>query len=898
MRNKLFFLLLVGYFSMYAQENTDDPTRWTPSDIIHTEYMQQVTISPNNELVAWTKRRGLKEKDKFINDIYLTRLTGKEKGQYPTIRLTFTDENDHSPLFSRDNKHLYFLSSRDKGKKLWRLHLLGGEAEEVYEFDTGISNINWINDSTLIFKSNEGKTLYEQQLEEKKDDVIVVEDSVHWKTDRLYAFNIGEKKIQRLTDNEKPVGSYAISRDGQWLVYSMTMSRHYGADANPDPQYFLKDLSSQATERILADRDFPARNFQFSPDGEGFYFQSDTASDPQWNGAGLSNLYYFHLEGGNYQKVPLNWELGLGSGYHVAPGGVYVGLANKTGYRLAYLEKSDNGWVQQKIDLNDKVDHCLILGISEDGAKIVYDYSTASHLPEYFVTDAEGSQWSNSEIVVELNKKLKQKPLAKSEVITWSGYRDDEVTGILYYPEDYDASKKYPLVLSIHGGPAGADTDRWSERWSTYPNILAQREAFVLKPNYHGSSNHGLAFVESIKGNYYDPELSDITAAITLLAAQGKIDTSQLGVMGWSNGAILTTMLTVRFPHLFKVACPGAGDVNWTSDYGTCRFGVSFDQSYLGGAPWDDRGDKYYNEEYIRLSPLFELEKVQTPTIIFHGSEDRAVPRDQGWEYYRAMQQAGRAPVRFLWFPNQPHGLQKITHQLRKMEEELQWIDQYLFNKKIDKNESFKEESPLAYALKRNNLKKEGIYFGVEKSGSLIPEMTAVNDSVETAILEVTNAQWKAFQSNHEYPQNQDNYPVVVSFEDIEDYLKWISELEGSKYRLPTQQEAKEMHELARKHAKRENTLNRWAGYELTWEDARQLLRKLEGSYDSLVQEVAQTQPIKYKNVDLFDLGGNVAEYHQGGGHYGYDAAQFVDPRDPDNGSSRFIGFRIVKEIQ
>ena len=72
-----------------------------------------------------------------------------------------------------------------------------------------------------------------------------------------------------------------------------------------------------------------------------------------------------------------------------------------------------------------------------------------------------------------------------------------------------------------------------------------------------------------------------------------------MGTMGWSNGAIITTMLTVRYPDMFKVAAPGAGDVNWTSDYGTCRFGVSFDQTYFGGAPWDDTDGKFYNENYI-----------------------------------------------------------------------------------------------------------------------------------------------------------------------------------------------------------------------------------------------------------------------------------------------------------
>ena len=169
------------------------------------------------------------------------------------------------------------------------------------------------------------------------------------------------------------------------------------------------------------------------------------------------------------------------------------------------------------------------------------------------------------------------------------------------------------------------------------------------------------------------------------------------------------------------MAAPGAGDINWTSDYGTCRFGVTFDQSYFGGAPWDDTNGKHYNEWYIDNSPIFEIEKIKTPTIIFHGSEDRAVPRDQGWEYYRGLQQVGQAPVKFLWFPGQPHGLQKITHQLRKMKEEIAWIDQYLFEDTKPKNEAFKKDSPLASLLSmQKNMSDDGL-IGTTFDGVMIP---------------------------------------------------------------------------------------------------------------------------------------------------------------------------------
>ena len=498
--------------------------------------------------------------------------------------------------------------------------------------------------------------------------------------------------------------------------------------------------------------------------------------------------------------------------------------------------------------------------------------------------------------MVELNKGLKKKRLAKSEVITWKGYKGEEVTGLLFYPENYEVGKRYPLMLSIHGGPASQDLDRWSDRWSTYPNILAQKGMFILKPNYHGSANHGLEYVESIKGNYYEPEMADIMSAIDLLVEQGKVDKAQIGTMGWSNGAIITTMLTVRYPDLFKVAAAGAGDVNWTSDFGTCGFGVSFDQSYFIGAPWDDMNGKTYNENYILKSPLFELEKVKTPTIIFHGSEDRAVPRDQGWEYYRALQQVGKAPVKFLWFPGQPHGLRKITHQLRKMKEEIAWIEQHLLKKDAGKNEAFKKDSPLAAMLKLQQAKKDKNLYGVVQDGLLLPEVVQVKeDSIAIGRFELTNAQYQAYKTDHQFAAGEENYPAAVTRTEATNYVKWLADKTGDAYRLPSAAEAKVLHKTALKVASKANNLNYWAGYTLTAADVPALRQKLTELNLTLLEEVGSRQSAKVGKAALYDLGGNLAEYYEGG-IYGLSAYDFYDQHNQEMIESTNVGLRVIKE--
>jgi len=117
-------ILLICFLCFSAIGQTDeknDPTKWTPEDVINRESMGSVSFSPNNTMVVWTKNKAVKAKDRFISDIYLTRLDVMKDGKYKTIQLTNGDDSDYSPIFSKDGEHIYFLSSRDKGNKLWMI---------------------------------------------------------------------------------------------------------------------------------------------------------------------------------------------------------------------------------------------------------------------------------------------------------------------------------------------------------------------------------------------------------------------------------------------------------------------------------------------------------------------------------------------------------------------------------------------------------------------------------------------------------------------------------------------------------------------------------------------------------------------------------------------------------
>ncbi|MEM9850338.1 MAG: peptidase S9, partial [Bacteroidota bacterium] len=469
-------VMLLSICMVFAQKEDPKPDRWTPKDVIHTEYLSGAVISPDNKMVVWSKRRAVKEKDRFVSDLYLTRLDIEKNGKFKTLRLTNADENDYGAFFSPDSETIYFRSSREKGKKLWSLSIYGGAPQEIHEFKNGISRTQWQNDSTLLFTSNDGKSWYEQELKKKKDDVVIVEDEAHWTIAKIYAFDLKKKQIKRLTSNDFPINSYAVSKDGKYLAYSTTQSRHYAADANPKPKHYLHDLENGTRTQILADVHAPS-SFQFTADYKGFYFSSSLSNDPKWNGAGIGELNYYDLASNTHQQIDLDWEWGMSGGFQVLENDVLVALANGTSRKWAFYAKSDN-WRKKDLDWGEKAGHVSISAISKDYEKIIYNYSTASKLPKYYVADMRKDvsvRFISEQELTKLNGKLAKKAITKSEQIKWKGWKDEEVTGILYYPENYEAGKKYPLMISIHGGPASATLDRWAERWSTYPNILAQR---------------------------------------------------------------------------------------------------------------------------------------------------------------------------------------------------------------------------------------------------------------------------------------------------------------------------------------------------------------------------------------------------------------------------------------
>ena len=902
-------LTLIGLASHVPAAAQMQP--WSVDDILKQASIADVDIHPAGDRILWTKRYPDAAKDRRQSDLFLTYLADPHGGDEPaTVRLTRTGDNS-APRWSPSGQRIAFTSTRDhpdsdgaSGRQVWLLDPRGGEPYPLTRLENGIRSFEWLKDRQILFSAREDDTHHENVLKEAKDDTDAIEDTTLYRPVRLFTIGVEATDVTRVSANTSPIGEFAADPSGRYVVYSVDPSP-VDADARNQPQQYLLDLESGARTEIFAEQYFDPSGFQWALDGNGFYAQDTNSSDPENEGAGIQLLYHFDIASRSYEEVPLDHPNGIGAGgYAVVDGGLHVQLADGPRMTPRFYAKTDRGWTPQDVS-EERLRHATSLATGPDGETLVFDHSRADQLPQYLVGTYDRGSVGQPVEWATINSYLERRRLPNAEVITWEGAEGDTVNGILYYPLDYDPGRAYPLITAIHGGPSGVDLDVWRLGWTIYPGLWAQRGAFVFRPNYHGSSHHGLAFVESIKGRYYELEIPDIVNGINHLVDEGMADPDSLGVMGWSNGAILAIQLTIEYPTLFQVAAPGAGDVNWISDYGNCAFGVSFDDSYFGGPPWE-RADYY-----VAKSPLFELPKVRTPTLIHHGTEDRAVPYEQGWQYYRALQQLGKAPVRFLSYPDEPHGLRQLSSQRRKVDEDLKWIDTYLFGTtSMETRVSERvvaEGAPLARLERRQAIARTGGRVGTDHEGTLVPEMVPLGDSLMVGRFEVTRAQFQAFRPEHDVAPGTADYPASgLSARDAQAYVNWLREATGAAYRLPT---AAEMKRLRGRAGPAENNLAHWAGYAPTPEDRSALAAPLRGAApDDLLMPVGSRAP-GYASADtetaplLFDLDGNVAEWTQAGDALrpmGSAAVTLHDEKAAQQPAppSDYVGLRVVREVE
>jgi dipeptidyl aminopeptidase/acylaminoacyl peptidase len=240
------------------------------------------------------------------------------------------------------------------------------------------------------------------------------------------------------------------------------------------------------------------------------------------------------------------------------------------------------------------------------------------------------------------------------------------VQGWLLCPSNLDPSRKYPLVVSVHGGPSSAHFATWPARWNA---VLPTQGYCVLMPNPRGSYGNGEAFTQANVKDFGYGDLRDILGGVDAAIAQGPIDANRVGITGWSYGGYMT-MWAVTQTTRFRAAVAGAGIASWQSYYGQNKI----DQwmiPFFGASVYDDP------EVYARSSPITFIKKVKTPTLVLHGDRDSEVPTPQGYEFWHALKAIG-VPTELVIYPSEGHAIAQPEHQHDIERRLVAWFDKYL----------------------------------------------------------------------------------------------------------------------------------------------------------------------------------------------------------------------------
>jgi dipeptidyl aminopeptidase/acylaminoacyl peptidase len=261
-------------------------------------------------------------------------------------------------------------------------------------------------------------------------------------------------------------------------------------------------------------------------------------------------------------------------------------------------------------------------------------------------------------------------PIGRTDVLRWKATDGIDVEGLLTYPVGYEKGRKVPLLVIVHGGPAGVFTRSFVGMAGPYPiAAFAERGYALLRVNPRGSSGYGRKFRYANYQDWGGGDYRDIMAGVDHVIAEGVADPDRLGIMGWSYGGYMTSWVITQTKR-FKAASVGAGVTNLMSFTGTADI-PGFVPDYFGGEYWE------VFDRWRSRSAMFNVKGVTTPTLIQHGESDLRVPISQGYELYNALTRQG-VQTKMVVYPRQPHGIQEPKLIKDAMERNLEWFDHWI----------------------------------------------------------------------------------------------------------------------------------------------------------------------------------------------------------------------------
>jgi dipeptidyl aminopeptidase/acylaminoacyl peptidase len=561
---------------------------------------------------------------------------------------------------------LAFLSDRDEDGTfgIYLMHRDGGEAVRLAGIEGAISDLKWSPDGgRLAYLRTDPDTPEEKARQEAGDDVLELEQRPKYQ--RLWVV-----EVDASATGDIPATPRQVSGDVQVWEYSWTPDGQGFALVCSELPYEWSWYSCYLATQLLAGGELrevyrPPKGQlatpEYSPDGASLAFIGGVWSD---RGVVGGDVYVLPLQGGEAQYLTSGYPASFGSARWLDAGTLLaIGYEEGEGalVRLRPGQAPETLWRGEAL-FADRFQPRFSWSHDKSTLAVVREDPGAP--PDVWTVNLAGEEDVRWERRTLAQPELGEFQSGDAETLRWTSPDGTDVQGILLKPAGYREGERVPLVTVVHGGPTAQYHQGFITSYLWAP-LLVSRGCAVLLPNPRGSTGWGREFAEANLGDMGGGDLQDILSGVDFLVERGLADPKRLGICGWSYGGYMVAWAVTQTER-FRAAVMGAGIANWRSFHGVSNI-PAWDRLYMAGNPYEEGG------AYDRFSPILNVRRVRTPTLVLHGERDECVPVGQGYEWYRALRECG-VEARLVVYPREGHGPVEKPHLKHMLESAVEWL--------------------------------------------------------------------------------------------------------------------------------------------------------------------------------------------------------------------------------
>jgi dipeptidyl aminopeptidase/acylaminoacyl peptidase len=653
--------LAVTILWLGARSVAQGPRPLTLVGLAEIPRVQDVQLSPDGRAVSYMVARANWKISAPVPHIWRQSTAGG-----PPTQLTDGESGELLARWSPDSRSLLYLS---RGQ-VWLIAGDGGTPRQLTHHPAGVygapsASPVWSADgSSIYFLASDPATDAERERDRLRDDVYVFEQNFRHR--HLWKVVVDTGVEQKLTDGTFSILWFHPSADGTRILEQRAPSPLF-EDLGRGETWITDAAGGNA--RQLTSNHIEEVDGELSPDNTQVLFtaEASTRLEPNYTWT----LFTVPASGGSPTMTVPDLPYAIEHASWAPDSRTIFGLVNMGTHNEIF--RIDVAAHTAK-PLTDGRHGMQAWSVNAAARRMVFQLDEPDRVGDAWTLPLEGGL--PTRVTGWYDSLAADFALPRQEKISWKGADGVTIEGILLYPINYEAGKRYPLVVQLHTGPHESDKFGFGPGvLLNYVPVLTAKGYAVLRPNYRGSAGYGNDFRRDVTHNYFNNMHLDVMAGVDAVIRSGIADPDRLAVMGWSAGGHLTNKL-ITFTNRFKAASSSASAADWVSFFGETDARAIHAESF-GGLPWtkDVSINSFWNS-----SPLKDVARVTTPTLLFAGEDDIRVPVSQSKEMYRGLVENG-VPTFLYIAPREDHQWRELRHQISKANAELEWFDRYVMNR-------------------------------------------------------------------------------------------------------------------------------------------------------------------------------------------------------------------------